>query len=328
MVAVLPSRQTSRFPSYDLGSVYTASIGHIPPSQREKLWCQFKQGQMSVTDNEARFSNLSRHALMILPTDAKRVRRFVVGLHPDIRASMAREVEIGTEYQLVVEIARMIEGYWHKGSSSAYFSAMRESLYRPPAIQGSSSGYSSQQVQALGQQSMAQRSCYECGDSGDMKRFCPRLWGKAVHQGYQPMITAPAIRPPRGGGQAGKGRHRSGGQTGGGTISVCGRDASVLFDPGSTYLYVSSLFAHFLDIPRESLGTPIYVSTPVGDSVVVDRIYRSCVVTFYGYETRTDLLLLDMIDFEVILGMDWLFPYHTILDCHAKTITLVMPEFP
>ncbi|XP_070032807.1 uncharacterized protein [Nicotiana tomentosiformis] len=111
-------------------------------------------------------------------------------------------------------------------------------------------------------------------------------------------------------------------------ISVCGRDASVLFDPGSTYLYVPSMFAHFLEISRESLGTFVYVSTLVGDSVVVDKIYRSCVVTFCGYETRADLLLLDMTDFEVILGMDWLSPYHAILDCHAKSVTLEMPELP
>ncbi|XP_070025145.1 uncharacterized protein [Nicotiana sylvestris] len=113
-----------------------------------------------------------------------------------------------------------------------------------------------------------------------------------------------------------------------GIIFVCGMDASVLFDPGSTYSYVSSQFAYFLDIPHESLGTHIYVSTSVGESVVVNQIYRSCVVTFCVYETRADLLLLDMISFEVILGMDWLSPYHAILDCQAKTVTLEMPELP
>ncbi|XP_075101429.1 uncharacterized protein LOC142177002 [Nicotiana tabacum] len=70
------------------------------------------------------------------------------------------------------------------------------------------------------------------------------------------------------------------------------------------------------------------MSMLVGDSVIVDRVYRSCVVTFCGYETTTDLLLLDMVDFEVILGMEWLSVYHAILDCYAKTITLAMPQFP
>ncbi|XP_070008684.1 uncharacterized protein [Nicotiana sylvestris] len=97
---------------------------------------------------------------------------------------------------------------------------------------------------------------------------------------------------------------------------------------GYTYSYVSTLFAHFLGVPHESLGTPVYVSTQVGNSIVVDLIYPSCIVTFCGYETRVDLLLLDMTDFEIILGMDWLSPYHAILDFHAKTVTLAMPEFP
>ncbi|XP_070056242.1 uncharacterized protein [Nicotiana tomentosiformis] len=32
-----------------------------------------------------------------------------------------------------------------------------------------------------------------------------------------------------------------------------------------------------------------------------------------------------MVDFDVILGIDWLSPYYTILDCHPKTTTLAMP---
>ncbi|XP_070057493.1 uncharacterized protein [Nicotiana tomentosiformis] len=217
----------------------------------------------------------------------------------------------------------------HQGSSIAYFSAMPGSSYRPPAIQGSSSGYSGHQGQNSGQQSMHQSS------------DCPEVGGQAG-RGH-----------PRGGGQVGGGQpaivQPGGGHPAGAParfyaflsrldavasevvitdiISVCGRDASVLFDPWYTYSYVSSLFAHFLDIPRESLGTPVYVSTHMGDSMVVDRIYRSCVVTFCGYETRADLLLLDMTDFEVILGMDWLSPYHAILDFHVKTVTLTTPKF-
>ncbi|XP_070041484.1 uncharacterized protein [Nicotiana tomentosiformis] len=62
--------------------------------------------------------------------------------------------------------------------------------------------------------------------------------------------------------------------------------------------------------------------------VVVDRIYQSCIMTFYGFETRVDLLLLDITDFEIILGMEWFSLYHLVLDCHAKTVTLAMPELP
>ncbi|XP_070034748.1 uncharacterized protein [Nicotiana tomentosiformis] len=81
-------------------------------------------------------------------------------------------------------------------------------------------------------------------------------------------------------------------------------------------------------VSRESMGALVYVSTVVGDSVVMDRIYQSCIVTFYGYETRADLLLLDITNCEVILGMDWFSSYHAIIDYHSKTVTLEMPELP
>ncbi|XP_070041385.1 uncharacterized protein [Nicotiana tomentosiformis] len=168
---------------------------------------------------------------------------------------------------------------------------MPESSYRPPAIQASSNGSTGHQDETLGQQIATPRGCFECGNLGHMRRFFPRLRSKEVQQGQQPMITAPAIRPPRGRGHTSRGRPRGGGQAGGGQpaivqpggaqptgaparfyafparpdavasdvmitgiISVCSRDASVLFDPGSTYSYVSYLFAHFLVISRESLG--------------------------------------------------------------------------
>ncbi|XP_070020565.1 uncharacterized protein [Nicotiana sylvestris] len=113
-----------------------------------------------------------------------------------------------------------------------------------------------------------------------------------------------------------------------GTVSVCSRDVSVLFDPGSTYSYVSSYFASYLVVPHDSLSTPVYMSMPMGDSIIVDRVYRSYVVIIGGLETRIDLLLLDMGDFDVILGMNWLSPYHVILDNHAKTVTLSLSGLP
>ncbi|XP_070036206.1 uncharacterized protein [Nicotiana tomentosiformis] len=160
-----------------------------------------------------------------------------------------------------------------------------------------------------------------------------------MQQSHQPMITAPVaaspVLPTRGRGKAVGVPNRfyafqvrlevvSANGVITCIISICHGDASELFDPGSTYFYVSSLFNLYLDISRESLGVLVYVSMPVGDSVVVDQFYQSCIVTFYVYEARADLQLLDMIYFKVILGMDWLSPYHAILIFHAKTVTLAM----
>ena len=59
--------------------------------------------------------------------------------------------------------------------------------------------------------------------------------------------------------------------------------------------------------------------------MIVEKVYRSCLVTFLGNNTYVDLIILEMVDFDVILGMTWLSPNIAILDCHAKTVTLAKP---
>ncbi|XP_070050654.1 uncharacterized protein [Nicotiana tomentosiformis] len=75
---------------------------------------------------------------------------------------------------------------------------------------------------------------------------------------------------------------------------------------------------------HDSLSAHIYVSRPVGNFSMAEWVYHACLVTIGSYETRVDHLLLDMVDLDVILGMDCLSPYHAILDCHAKTVRLAM----
>ena len=59
--------------------------------------------------------------------------------------------------------------------------------------------------------------------------------------------------------------------------------------------------------------------------MIVEKVYRSCLVTFVGSNTHVDLIILEMVDFDVILGMTWLSPNFAILDCNAKTVTLAKP---
>ena len=57
---------------------------------------------------------------------------------------------------------------------------------------------------------------------------------------------------------------------------------------------------------------PIRVSTPVGKSVVVEMVDRSCLVNFLGSNTYVELVILEMDAFDVILGMTWLSPQFAI----------------
>lgn len=68
----------------------------------------------------------------------------------------------------------------------------------------------------------------------------------------------------------------------------------------------------------------VYVYTLISESVVVAHIHHSCTVLFAGFWTWIYLIILDILDFNVILET-WLSPHHTILNYNAKIMTLARP---
>ncbi|WMV18340.1 hypothetical protein MTR67_011725 [Solanum verrucosum] len=70
------------------------------------------------------------------------------------------------------------------------------------------------------------------------------------------------------------------------------------------------------------LDSPIHVSTPVGELVIVTHVYRACIILFMGFQTSANLVILDMTDFDIILGMTWLSLYYVVLNYNTKFVTL------
>ncbi|XP_070008712.1 uncharacterized protein [Nicotiana sylvestris] len=54
------------------------------------------------------------------------------------------------------------------------------------------------------------------------------------------------------------------------------------------------------------------------ERVASDLLYRACQIRVEGRDTLDDLIVLDMIDFDMLMGMDWLSSCYVIVDCHAK----------
>ena len=70
------------------------------------------------------------------------------------------------------------------------------------------------------------------------------------------------------------------------------------------------------------------VSLPIGDSLIANRVYMGCRVSIEGHEFMANLVLLDIQDFDVILGMDWLSRHHATMDCFKKEVKLCRPGEP
>ena len=62
------------------------------------------------------------------------------------------------------------------------------------------------------------------------------------------------------------------------------------------------------------------MATPVGEMLLVKHMYNSCVIIIVDRETLADLIVLESLELEIILGVNWLVAYHVTIDCYAKII--------
>ncbi|XP_070029173.1 uncharacterized protein [Nicotiana sylvestris] len=113
-----------------------------------------------------------------------------------------------------------------------------------------------------------------------------------------------------------------------GVLNVQSHDVFALINPDSTLSYVTPFVAMEFGIEPEQLHEPFSVSTPVGESILATRVYRSCVVTVCGRNTMANFIELGMVDFDVIMGMDWIYSCFAKLDCRTRTMRLEFPNKP
>ena len=93
-----------------------------------------------------------------------------------------------------------------------------------------------------------------------------------------------------------------------------------MFDLGATHSFVSLTCASRAGLVMVPLEEECYVSTPCAGVMVVLTSCPDVTMSVGDQEMMTDLLVLDMRDFDVILGMDWLASYHATVDCFSKEV--------
>ena len=77
-----------------------------------------------------------------------------------------------------------------------------------------------------------------------------------------------------------------------------------------------------LGLEVETLEEPLYVSSPLGIRVRIGMICRGCELEISGILLTVDLRVMDMLEFDVILGMDWLTAYRVVIDCERRRVTV------
>ena len=75
-----------------------------------------------------------------------------------------------------------------------------------------------------------------------------------------------------------------------------------------------------LGLEVETLDEPLHVSSPLGTKVRIDQICWECELEISGILLTVDLQVMDISDFDVILGMDWLTAHRVVIDCDSRRI--------
>ena len=101
---------------------------------------------------------------------------------------------------------------------------------------------------------------------------------------------------------------------------------SVFFYSGASHSVIATSVVIELSLEVEALKEPLYVSSPIGIRARIGMICRGCELEISGILLIVDLRVMDMSEFDIILGMDWLTAYRVTIDCERRRVTAYMQD--
>ncbi|XP_028107291.1 uncharacterized protein LOC114306274 [Camellia sinensis] len=317
-----------------------------------------KQGNKTVAEYEAQFAELARFAPHMVDTDYKKARKFEGGLRGAIldRVNM---LKLPT-YVEVLERAIIAEGDINAQNRISEWKGKRQTnqgskgITAPPNKKhnsGTSNVFTPNQdsIPVCVECGKKHRgicypksgACFQCGKTGHVIRDCPQ---RKQQQSGNRTTTSSARSAPTTNTKASvnlnnnketarqgrvfalvPGDVQKAATVVSGTFMVHSHSACALFDSGSTHSFMSKLFTPNLDTSEEVLSYMLCVSSPLGNSMICTSIYVACELHLGDIGVYANLIPLDIMYFDIILGMDWLSEHSATINCLTKQVSFYPP---
>ncbi|KAL5570640.1 hypothetical protein UlMin_027215 [Ulmus minor] len=176
----------------------------------------------------------------------------------------------------------------------------------------------------LGQCRLGTTLCYTCGKEGHYSRNCPRNTGSGAQPGNinsQLLIEGPS--PGTNARVFTMTKQEAEAEPS--TVVSCqliiaSIPAYVLIDSGAAHSFASKMFASRIDRFRYKSDGMFSTTLPSGEVMISTCWLHAVPMIVDDRELFVNLIVLDMHDFDVILGMDWLSKYNATIDCRKRRV--------
>ncbi|XP_062086510.1 uncharacterized protein LOC133792620 [Humulus lupulus] len=297
------------------------------------------QGNSTVTEYAQKFDRLAKFAADLVPTETLRIHRFMRGLKPmiarDVKMTSSGVTTYAETLERALEAELMEDRIWKEG-------AARREAKKGNSVQGDNKRKfpenKSNEAEKKGKTNASNsngqkqyveypqcpkcnkkhprecryksRACYKCGQEGHIKKICPQVTEQKKDEKLGPARVFSLTQ----------GEAETSNMVVTGQLSIYGKLCTVLFDSGATHSFVSIKMIDRLDKPYEYFRDRFVTELPSGEVMISSRGVCEASVRIEDRELLANLIELDIKDYDVILGMDWLARHGDTIDCKSKMV--------